>query len=338
MALAGRGAGALTRRRRARALLLHGEPLVAECGAEYCCMLCRQRCADTAALDRHLAAAAHEELVAAGLRAGTLACRPAGLGGRIAAVITTARSAIRLVRALVFGVPARLFTWCARSAALNDAQLWLCADRWPRSAPAPPRSASETLAGPFSLDAHGLEVRQCDERLKGQGVFARRPLPRGEIIGVYLGEGLSQRDYALRHSGYDPSEVGAGAAGAVAAARSERLARFGALSADLAPIRGARNGGTYVFELLSDGPSYPDDRVACIDGEDPTRSSWCRYINHAPSAERACNLRSRVDAHRQLVWFETAREIEAGEELHFDYWRQTGRLGRLRAWLGALIS
>lgn len=57
--------------------------------------------------------------------------------------------------------------------------------------------------------------------------------------------------------------------------------------------------------------------LAFVDGEDPNRSSWCRYINHAKGD--ACNLVSKVDGLRYLVWFEAIRDIAAGEELGFDY-------------------
>ena len=47
------------------------------------------------------------------------------------------------------------------------------------------------------------------------------------------------------------------------------------------------------------------------------RSSWCRYINHAPAG--TCNLEINVDARRHLIWFVALRAIHVGEELHFNY-------------------
>ena len=57
--------------------------------------------------------------------------------------------------------------------------------------------------------------------------------------------------------------------------------------------------------------------VVCIDGEDPTRSSWCRYINNA--AAHKSNLRARASSRHMLVWFEAKHDIEPGNELTFTY-------------------
>ena len=60
---------------------------------------------------------------------------------------------------------------------------------------------------------------------------------------------------------------------AAAAAKAERAARLGLLTAEEgAPIGGANNGGAYVFTLLPDHVHYPDSRVAfCNDfGLNPT--------------------------------------------------------------------
>lgn len=56
--------------------------------------------------------------------------------------------------------------------------------------------------------------------------------------------------------------------------------------------------------------------MVCIDAEDATRSTWCRYINNQP---RGSNLRARINTRRQLVWFEARRDIQPGEELTFSY-------------------
>ena len=60
-------------------------------------------------------------------------------------------------------------------------------------------------------------------------------------------------------------------------------------------------------------------RPVYVDAEDPHRSSWCRFINHAHYDSPACNLEPRTDPRRVLVWFEARRAIEAGEELGFSY-------------------
>jgi len=83
---------------------------------------------------------------------------------------------------------------------------------------------------------------------------------------------------------------------------------------------GADNGGGYTFCLLPDSASviFPG-RVAFIDAEDPHRSNWARYINHAPEDAQLCNTEPHVDALRQLVWLQARRTIQAGEEICFDY-------------------
>ena len=69
--------------------------------------------------------------------------------------------------------------------------------------------------------------------------------------------------------------------------------------------------------------------------EDPERSSWCRYVNHAESHDDACNLVLRVAATpRPLAWLTATRSIAVGEELAFDYGPRYGmpRSDVLKAW------
>ena len=118
---------------------------------------------------------------------------------------------------------------------------------------------------------------------------------------------------------------------------------------------GSRNGGNYCFETVPEPPEgtygFGSSFIAYIDGEDPTRcvrrslpchaqptelrrlddppavgtrvsshdcrSSWCRYLNHAPARE--CNLEIFVDARVPLIWFVARRNVQVGEELHFNY-------------------
>ena len=90
----------------------------------------------------------------------------------------------------------------------------------------------------------------------------------------------------------------------------------------LAPAGGAQNGGSYCFQLLPDVPEGSrgfGDLIAFMDAEDPDRSTWCRYINHADDSKPECNLEAKIDAHKQLVWFVSLRTIHPGEEIHFDY-------------------
>lgn len=100
-----------------------------------------------------------------------------------------------------------------------------------------------------------------------------------------------------------------------------RVAAF-ASTADVVPPR-----SRYVFPLLpgnwqelgsallpasSDFHSLP----AYLDAEDPTRSTWCRMINHAED-DTSRNLLFQVDCVHGFVWFVATRPIAVGEELAF---------------------
>ena len=196
---------------------------------------------------------------------------------------------------------------------------------WPSHAPPPPANAAHALdtTGQWGAEACGVKIHQCDDPRKGRGVFATRRITTGEVVGVYWGELLSIDEYRARH--VDSS-------GLVAAA-CERTRRLGALR-DGAPIGGAGNSGAYCVALVPHGLEDTIKRdglaIPCyIDAEDPMRSSWPRYINHASDLMRPtsrgsadispCNLELKVDGFRCLAWLEARRDVEPGEELCFDY-------------------
>jgi hypothetical protein len=181
----------------------------------------------------------------------------------------------------------------------------------------------------FGTTARGVEVRRCADPSMGHGVFATRTLHCGELVDVYLGERLTFNNWWLRH-GAERDGVGCliGAAddGSQAALRdrasaAERHARLEALPEGSRPLGGANNGGAYVFKL----PPECRDRVGrepvyCIDAEDPNRSSWCRFINHAPSDDREhCNVKVHVDQLANVWFVVSAQQIRRGSELRFDY-------------------
>ena len=104
------------------------------------------------------------------------------------------------------------------------------------------------------------------------------------------------------------------------AALDERTQRLGELTPEEgAPWGGAANGGAYSFALLPDSTSaiFPG-RIAFVDAEDPRRSNWARFVNHAPEDSQLCNCEPHTDGVRQLVWLQARRAIKAGEELCFD--------------------
>jgi hypothetical protein len=57
------------------------------------------------------------------------------------------------------------------------------------------------------------------------------------------------------------------------------------------------------------------EAVALVDAEDPKRSSWCRYINHASREAHSANATPHVDADSRTIWFIAVRDIAAGEEI-----------------------
>ena len=220
---------------------------------------------------------------------------------------------------------------------LASLEAWLSgsADAWPLTAPPPPASDAEALDpdGRWGARACGVEVRECaDVPAKGRGAFAARRFARGELVGVYWGEGLTQRQWAVRH-GWKYGEAPARLTEAEVEERARREARLLELAADEAallggpgaPMGGVDNGGSYVFSVLVAAteperlPPGLGHRVLYVDAEDGTRSNWTRYINHAHYETPACNLEPRSDPLACRVWFEARRDIEPGEELLFSY-------------------
>jgi hypothetical protein len=216
-------------------------------------------------------------------------------------------------------------------------EAWLSrsADAWPPAAPPPPASDAEALDpdGRWGARACGVEVRECvDVPAKGRGAFAIRPFARGELVGVYWGEGLTQRQWAVRH-GWKNGETPARLTDEERHEQAMREARLLELEADEAallggpgaPMGGVNNGGSYVFSVLMAAteperlPPGMGKRVLYVDAEDGTRSTWTRYINHAHYDTPACNLEPRSDPLACRVWFEARRDIAPGEELLFSY-------------------
>ena len=307
------------------------------------CLLCKCILKRPDELACHLSSASHSGKVKAAMSNGSLTVQETGLRSTlrklVAACYRKAHSCTSLVVQAVVQSP-----W------INDWILWLSAPCWPKNEQAaPPRCVSDTLDGtPWGMAARGVELRTCEEPGKGKGIFAIRELKYKEVIGVYLGESLSQQAYALRHhtaspqlalhlwrdfpggrhpsDAYSPERLPEDATHpkivrALAAAsedRADRTARLAKLT-EGAPIGGAINRGKYVFTLLPETAHYPETRTAYLDAEDPSRSSWCRYINNAPSAAVQCNLIAHVDGLNSLIWFEAKRDIRRGEELHFCY-------------------
>lgn len=239
--------------------------------------------------------------------------------------VSTDRSS--LCRALIQKL---LEPWEANTDSKETVDAWLqcTADLWPvgEERAQPNCSNVAELAqvlqpdGAWGLAACGAEVKQCtDAPQKGRGAFATRRILAGRVVGVYAGELLNQREHALRHAERGPLFLPPDEAEqAVLDERVQRLTRLS--DADGAPTGGVGNHGGYAFALLPDVTSqqFPDRR-AYVDAEDPTRSAWPRFVNHASERTHACNAEPKTDALRCLVWLEARRVIEVGEEICFDY-------------------
>ena len=168
---------------------------------------------------------------------------------------------------------------------LDDADPWTASDL-------PPCNAEEALnlAGPWGCEARGCQVRLCADPRKGKGVFATRALAAAAVVGVYAGEGLTPREYKMRHGGQ------LARSNAEEQAAEERARALLALPVDAQPMGGVDNRGAYVFSVSTPSTRdlYPEE-VAYIDAENPNLSSWCRFINHADQGSHACNMQVRLE-------------------------------------------
>ena len=131
---------------------------------------------------------------------------------------------------------------------------------------------------------------------KGFGAFATRTIQEETEVGEYVGEIVTSKQVATRYE--------AEKAKGMAALRSQLFAWKRELSEDTAT-------GDYLFKV--------DDDVI-IDGEKKETANWTRYLNHAADP----NLRVKSLPYAYVnkgprVWFVANREIQAGEELCFDY-------------------
>ena len=122
---------------------------------------------------------------------------------------------------------------------------------------------------PRTASARKILVRQSG--IHGRGVYAARPIKKGEDIIEYKGEHIDW-DEALRRHPHDPTQP----------------------------------NHTFYFSL--EGGSV-------IDGNSAGNSA--RWINH--SCEPNCEASLQQSHDRQRVFIEALRDIEAGEELFYDY-------------------
>ena len=210
----------------------------------------------------------------------------------------------------LFDASLRASPWLA-AALLAESDVWPDGERWP------PVSLTDVIEpdSPWSAAACGVEIRPCDAQpAKGSGAFASRWIEGGRVVGVYWGEAISVGEFGRRHqTRWWLSD-------------RDRARRLASLEPGRAPMGGSTNGGAYAVVLASRrcteavAREEGSSRACYVDAEDPDRSSWCRYINHADSGEAACNLRMHTAIEpAALAWLTASRSIAPGEELHFDY-------------------
>uniref|UniRef100_A0A6U0H0L2 SET domain-containing protein n=1 Tax=Helicotheca tamesis TaxID=374047 RepID=A0A6U0H0L2_9STRA len=132
---------------------------------------------------------------------------------------------------------------------------------------------------------------------KGLGAFAKFPIKFGTYLGDYSGETMTLSEVQARFWGKRKKD-----------AADEMWSRSRLL-------RGQSTTGNYLLQLV-DG--------SFVDAEDGDLSTWTRFMNHANEETKACNVRPFLktemegDTHRYPRFF-AMRDIEAGEELCWDY-------------------
>lgn len=156
---------------------------------------------------------------------------------------------------------------------------------------------------------------------KGLGVITNKPYSIGEFIGNYEGEIMSEEVKDRRYL----------------SSLQDKLTQEDREWIQSRLERGQTLTGCYLYGVdLSDGNAQsnygrfgrnreeqeetPKNRIY-VDAEDEYHSLWTRFINHASPPYNNINPKSVPESYDGLprVWFMANRDIEAGEELCFDY-------------------
>mmetsp|Transcript_24626 Transcript_24626/g.45558 ORF Transcript_24626/g.45558 Transcript_24626/m.45558 type:complete len:202 (-) Transcript_24626:386-991(-) len=162
------------------------------------------------------------------------------------------------------------------------------------SQPKRPVLHSESYAHQSAKDA-GIHIGHASKE-KGLGAFSTSPIPSFTFVGKYTGETLTLAEVQARYWG-----------------------KLELSESDLRWMRSRRERnqgltGHYIFEM-ADG--------TFIDAEDGDKSGWCRYMNHAKEGTTECNVKAfnqqTVGGDFTIPYFYAIRDIEAGEELCYDY-------------------
>mmetsp|Transcript_16169 Transcript_16169/g.44769 ORF Transcript_16169/g.44769 Transcript_16169/m.44769 type:complete len:217 (-) Transcript_16169:93-743(-) len=136
---------------------------------------------------------------------------------------------------------------------------------------------------------------------KGFGVVTNVRIPAGQVVGDYKGEVMTEEEKDRRYL--------------------ESCAHLRQPADDLwrksRLDRGQTITGTYLY-----GVHVPNQSSQIfVDAEDEYHSLWTRFLNHASPPAANVNpksLHQGIDG-KPRVWFVSIRDIEAGEEICFDY-------------------
>jgi len=150
---------------------------------------------------------------------------------------------------------------------------------------------------------------------KGLGVISLTHIAKGEFVGEYKGELMTQE---IKDRRYPPSN---------------RVYEQTKEDQQWIKSRIDRNQtltGCYLFGITvppdckaKDGTSQNESRIY-IDAEDEHKSSWTRFINHASLPFSNIHPKSNHDGSggslgSPRVWFVANRNIQKGDEICFDY-------------------
>ena len=153
-----------------------------------------------------------------------------------------------------------------------------------------------------------LEIKNAQMPQMGLGVFAKKKLKKGVVLGKYIGEVLTTFKF---HKRYPEPPIYAWLKNTETKRFKKELSvwkknkRQGTPPLPCAPIQYPENRSGYY--IVYQGKRH-------IDAEDPEKSNWTRFINHKPFSKKAntCFTSGNIN-------IKTSRDIEPGEELYINY-------------------
>ncbi|KAL3802188.1 hypothetical protein HJC23_001732 [Cyclotella cryptica] len=135
---------------------------------------------------------------------------------------------------------------------------------------------------------------------KGLGIITTQSIPAGQVLGEYKGEVIDASTKDRRYLSSQSHEQ-------TPQDWEWRQSRLD---------RGQGVTGTYLY-----GVTQPNEESVYVDAEDEYNSLWTRFINHASPPGDNVDPKSSCETWNgePRVWFVSNRDIDAGEEICFDY-------------------